>query len=292
MAFQNEEQIAKYQNNKVVLEFNDHLYPAPVESAANLHAGFSKIYIVAIDTSNGKGKDAKVLDVNVDPIKMKRLHEKVNKIPEMWENVQSAGEDGGQENILGMGDHKSKTPSEVLLELGEKGIPVLEGLIPIFQKNAEKYKINKTKIEEITRAIEKFKNGKLKPKAQVITAPNKVLFYEKKILGNDNNKNEAGEYKVTTLSVEHNPKMNSCWTVYMENGWGEKETNKNGGYSIKKGTYKKEKDVKVFIDDEKFRDIIQRCDNYISYKETKFMFMLDEKMNEYRAEKRKKAAGQ
>lgn len=293
MAFQNEEQITKYQNNKVVLEFNDHMYPAPVEQAANLHAGYSKIYIVAIDTSKGGGSNAKVIDVNVDPVKIKRLFEKVSKIPEAWQLAgESAADTGVQENQIGMGAYAKQTPSEVLLEHGDKGVAELEKLIPIFEKNADKYAINKTKIKEIKAAIENYKKGTLKPKAVEHNAPaSKILLSEKKILGNDNNKNpqNAEEYKVTLLTIEYNPKMKSCWTVYLENGWGQKELNPNGGYSIKKNTYRKEKDVKIFIDDEKFRDMMLECKDYITFKESKFFMALDDQMIKFREEKRKKA---
>ena len=157
-SYENPRQITKYQTADKVLEFNDEMVMAPVESAGNIHARYSKIRIVVVDISNGKGQDAVVTTANVDPIKVKRLYEKVSNIRHTTEQSTT----GNKESRIGIGDYRNMTPSEVLLKYGEEAIKQLEGLIPIFEKNVDKYPANITKIEEIKAAIEAYKKGELK----------------------------------------------------------------------------------------------------------------------------------
>ena len=67
MSFENPRQIVKYQTQDKVLEFNDQLAMAR-SVAGNLHARYSKIHIVIVDTSKER-QDAVVTTANVDPIK-------------------------------------------------------------------------------------------------------------------------------------------------------------------------------------------------------------------------------
>lgn len=266
MAFINPRQITKYQNSKIVLEFNDKLFPANTENASNLHASFSKIHVVAVDTTNGKGPNAVVVECNLDPIKVKRLYEKVTAkkhVPAGSEGQNSAGRNEMQ---IGFGSYSSLTPSQVLIKHGDKGVEELEKLIPTLEKNAEKYPVNKQKIEQFKAAIEKYKKGELNGSQTNSQAGEVETFIrEQKINPNSPNPNNKDQYKVTVFEVVYNPKMNNCWNILIEVGWGELEQQENGGFSIKKGTYNKEKSVKVFIDDEKFKEMLRQCNDYIMY---------------------------
>ena len=296
MAFENRKQITKYQNKDKVLEFNNNLAIAPVENAANLHAGYSKIHIVIVDTSKGKGKDAIVTEANVDPVKMKRLYEKVSALKTDGAGATGATASpaaetaGGTELTIGLGDYKAMTPTEALLQNGAEAATSLEKLLPVLEKNADKYVINKRKMAEIKAAIEKFRSGALKQAEPVEGAPvaaptmaSTTLLYEKKINPSEKRKNDRNEYPVTVLNIEYNPRMRNCWTVSMENGWAEKEMQKMGGTAIKGGTYRKEKETKVAVDEEKFREIVRQVNDFIMLKEARFMAVLDEKLEELEA---------
>ena len=289
MSYENPRQIVKYQTADKVLEFNDQLAMAPVEFAANLHARYSKIHVVVVDTSNGKGQDAVVTTANIDPIKIKRLYEKVQNIKHGEGQADSDAADI-KENRLGIGDYRNMTPSEVLLKYGEDAIKQLENLITIFKKNADKYPINTVKIEEIKAAIEAYRKGELKQgEPKTMPAPT-TLFFERKINPNEKRKNGSGEYPVTTLQIDYNPRMRYCWTVLMENGWGEIDSRPNGGIFIKKGSYKEEKETKVVVENEAFREIVRQTNDYIFQKEILFMSQLQKQLADYEEKKRQEWA--
>lgn len=71
--YENTRQITKYQTGKALIEFNDRLRPAEAKNASNLHSNYSKIHVVAIDYSKGKGSNAVVADLNLDPDVAKTL---------------------------------------------------------------------------------------------------------------------------------------------------------------------------------------------------------------------------
>jgi CRISPR/Cas system CSM-associated protein Csm2 small subunit len=287
MSYENPRQIVKYQTADKVLEFNDQLAMAPVELAGNLHARYSKVHIVVVDTSNGKGQDAVVTTANIDPVKIKRLYEKVQDIKH--DEGQSESRAGGvKENRIGIGDYRNMTPTEALKKHGDEAVKKLEDLIPVFEKNKDKYPINAKKIEEIKEAIVAYKSGTLK---SVEDAPAiKTIFYERKINPNERRKNENGEFPVTTLQIDYNPRMNNCWTVIMENGWGQTDTRANGGIFIKRGSYRPEKETKVVVGDEPFREMIRQTNDYIFQKEILFMSRLEKQLAAYEEEKRKEWA--
>ena len=76
----------------------------------------------------------------------------------------------------------------------------------------------------------------------------------------------------------------------MENGWGEIDKRENGGIFIKKGSYRKEKETKVVVDDESFREMIRQMNDYIFQKELLFMSQLQKQLAEYEEKKRQEAA--
>lgn len=282
-SFENPRQITKYQTADKVLEFNDEMVMAPVESAGNLHARYSKIRVVIVDISNGKGEKAVVTIANVDPIKMKRIYEKVKEI----KHFEIEGETV-KESKIGLGEYKDLTPSNALKKYGDEAVKKLEELIPILEKNADKYPANNKKIEEIKAAIKAYKAGALKEDVNDFSVVR--IYNEQKINPNEKKKNEKGEYPVTVLRIDYNPKMRYCWTVYMENGWGEIEKRDNGGIFIKKGSYRKEKETKVVVDDESFREMIRQMNDYIFQKELLFMSQLQKQLAEYEEKKRQEAA--
>lgn len=290
MAFENPRQIVKHQTQNKVLEFNDRMFIAPVELAGNIHAGFSKIQIVTVDTTSGKGEKAVVTTVNVDPIKIKRLHEKMMSISSpsvrLEEELPSTGLP--KENRLGIGDYRNLTPSEALSQYGEEAVERLRGLAAIFEKNADKYPINKVKIEEISKAIKAFKEGKV-PDTSATESSFSVtnLLFERKINPNEKRRNDAGKYPVTSLQIEHNPRMDNPWTIIMENGWGDKDMRPNGGIFIKKGSYEKEKQTKAVVADDTFREMMRQVSDYIFMKELIFMSSLQKPLAAYEEEKRK-----
>lgn len=77
MSFKNPRQITKYQTDKKLIEFNDRLSPASVESASQIHAGWSKINVVGIDYTEGKKEKASVVDANLDPDTIKYLYAEI-----------------------------------------------------------------------------------------------------------------------------------------------------------------------------------------------------------------------
>lgn len=284
MGFINPRQICKFQNDRLVVEFNDKLFPANAENAANLHASYSKIYVVGIDTTNGKGPDAVVADCNIDPIKVKRLYEKVlfftppktsgetgNGNGNSNSSAAPAAANSGDEIAIGFGSNAKLTPSQVLAAKGEEGVEELKKIQELLKKNAAKYPINTTKIAQIENAIQKFKNGELgtPAPAQAPAAADQgqgavvPIYREQKINPNAANPANGDEFKVTLFSVEYNPKMRSPWTVIIENGWGQLDRRDNGGTAIKRGSYRKEKTVKAFIDDERFRELMRECNDYV-----------------------------
>ena len=284
-SFENPRQITKFQTSNKVLEFNDEMVMAPVESAGNLHARFSKIRVVIVDTSKGKRENAIVTTANIDPIKVKRIYEKVQEI----KHVEKSEGEAVKENKIGLGEYKDLTPSEVLKKYGDEAVKKLEDLISVLEKNADKYPANAKKIEEIKAAIKAYKAGALKEDVKDFSAV-KTIFSEQKINPNEKRKNEKGEYPVTVFQIDYNPNMRYCWTVYMENGWGEIDKRENGGIFIKKGSYRKEKETKVVVDDESFREMIRQMNDYIFQKELLFMSQLQKQLAEYEEKKRQEAA--
>lgn len=280
MSFENPRQIVKHQTSKKVLEFNDFLAIAPLEWAANLHARYSKIGIVIVDTTNGGKEKAVVTNANVDPIVMKCLYEKVKGVkhkPVTSKPTSVSGEESS-EMRLGLGTYKSLTPSQALSKYGDKAKESLQGLIPILEKNAEKYPANSKKIAEINLALEKFDKGILVPSEGASLKETVVLIDEKKLNPNEKRRNEAGEYFATVLRVEYNPNMDNCWTVVMENGWGQRQVYQNGGIAIKRGSYRKEKENKIVVSDDKFREMVKQTNDYILLKEALFMKKLTEEL--------------
>lgn len=271
-------EITKHQTAKQLVAFTDKMVIAPIEEACKLHARYSKIAISILDYSRGGGDKTVITEVNVDPITMKLLYEKVQSIKHQ-PNAGSTGGSSSSELKIGLGSYKELTPSEALNKYGEKAKASLNGLIPILEKNAEKYKINGRKINQINSAIRKFDEGSLTVSEQPLQNK-ETLLSETKIIPFDQHKNEKGEYPTTQLNVEYNPNMDNCWTISIENGWAEKQTYANGGMAIKRGSYRKERENKIVVPEEKFREMVRQTNDFILLKEQLFMNRLQRELIE------------
>jgi len=75
----NRRQITKYQNAKVLMEFNDKLQIAETDKAGNIHSSFSKINVVAKDYSNGTKEKAINVALNLDPETTKYIANEITK---------------------------------------------------------------------------------------------------------------------------------------------------------------------------------------------------------------------
>lgn len=284
----NEDQIVKFQNAKKLLEFNDHLSIANVEMAANLHAPYSKINLVAIDTTAGKKEKAIAVSCNVDPIKFKILYEKVKDKEHMLPSKQECNSNEIQEMVIGYGTYKDLTPSQLLSQKKSEGIKILKDLAETFKKNAKKYPINNKKISQINNALTLYSQGKLKVDLTLSTnKKNELFLYEQKALPSDKKKNDKGENKCTILSILYNPKMDSCWNITIENGWCQIEAQKNGGSAIKKSSYHKDKSVKVVLSNDRFKEMLRQTNDYILLKESIFIRILYPQVSKLKQEKRK-----
>ena len=71
----NPRQITKYQNNKVLICFNDNLQVTDGANASSVHNNFSKIRVFAQDYSKGTGEKNVMANVNIDPDTMKYIAE-------------------------------------------------------------------------------------------------------------------------------------------------------------------------------------------------------------------------
>lgn len=194
----NTRQIAKYQTGKALLEFNDHLQPAPIEKASNLHSSFSKIKMVGMDYSEGKGDKTVIVNLNINPDTAKYL------------------------------------------------------------------------AEEVLRGV-------------------KLEFSEQKVLSSSQ-PNEAGEFRVTILTIKYNESMRLPWNVFLESGWGQTEKNAAGGTGLKKGTYRKERAVKVFMGDPDFKKLMVTVRDYIRAFEQNVFSMLMTDRQAYEQKEQQKTA--
>lgn len=171
MAVINVKQITKSNNKTKLIEFNDNLQVNDFSDEFGLkkstvHGKFSKIQVVIVDWTKGKGENAVVVQHNLNPDVMKAICEMV-----------------------------------------------LSGDTSEFEKQ-----------DRYTKAIG--------------FSESKINFYQK---------DENGYSPVTMFNIRYQKNMNSPWTITIETGKGIAQTNENGGISIKKGTYKKEKSATVYL---------------------------------------------
>lgn len=98
--------------------------------------------------------------------------------------------------------------------------------------------------------------------ATMILSGEKIEYSEQKI--NPYSKNEKGEAKVNSFSIKFNEKMRYPWNIVVENGYAIPEKQPTGGTATKKGTYRKDKEVKIFIDDMSIKKMMLTIKDYIA----------------------------
>ena len=92
-------------------------------------------------------------------------------------------------------------------------------------------------------------------------------FYEEKIFGDPD---KEGKSMVTKVSIQRasvgpdGKKRNYPWCVIVENGRAVKEGTQTGGIHMKKGSYQKERQVFVNINDYDFFRLMQQTTRYIN----------------------------
>ena len=74
-----------------------------------------------------------------------------------------------------------------------------------------------------------------------------------------------GKFQVTKLTITRSPNMNYSWGIEIENGKAEKAKNaKTGGSYIKSGTYTKDANVKLNLNDYDLYKQLWRVEQYIN----------------------------
>lgn len=102
--------------------------------------------------------------------------------------------------------------------------------------------------------------------SQVECGADKFNFYEEKIFGDPDANGLSTVTKVSfkraSVGTDGKPR-NYPWCVIVENGFGVKETNTQGGMHMKQGSYKKAKSVYVNINDYDFYTLMKRTTRFI-----------------------------
>ena len=92
-------------------------------------------------------------------------------------------------------------------------------------------------------------------------------FYEEKIFGDPDKEGKSMVTKVSIKRASAGPdgkKRNYPWCVIVENGRAVKEGTQTGGVHMKKGSYQKERQVFVNINDYDFFRLMQQTTRYIN----------------------------
>lgn len=92
------------------------------------------------------------------------------------------------------------------------------------------------------------------------------VYSEQKILSHalDNN----GLAKVTIFTIMYDGSRNYCWQISVENGSGKPQKQSSGGIAVEKGSYKKGKQVQVYMSDMDFKKYILKIRDYVLAWET------------------------
>lgn len=92
------------------------------------------------------------------------------------------------------------------------------------------------------------------------------LFSEQKILSHA--LDDKGMAKVTIFTIMYDSSRNYCWQIIVENGLGKPQKQSTGGIAVEKGSYKKDKQVQVYMSDIDFKKHIVKVRDYILAWET------------------------
>lgn len=95
----------------------------------------------------------------------------------------------------------------------------------------------------------------------------KILISETKILGHKVD-SQTGLSPVTTLRISENaPTMNLKYSIYIENGFGKKNTTQTGGTSIARGSYEKKKANTILLSELDMNKFLMKLQNKILIKD-------------------------
>lgn len=97
----------------------------------------------------------------------------------------------------------------------------------------------------------------------------KIGYFEQKI--DFRKKNKDGCSPVTTFNIRYQEKMNSPWTITIENGIGIASISQIGGVSIKAGSYKKINNSSVYLSETEMAAKMIEIKDYIFAYETVYM---------------------
>jgi hypothetical protein len=289
MPYIDPERIQKFENNKSALIFSDKLKMITKEEGdengdyniCSLHSKFSKVKITAIDFSKGKGESAVVVDINIDPKRLKSISSQLKRFKpievDQGTSVDSAPKETAESITLGFGKYKGMTPEAAISKDGKDAVEELKRNLVILEKNliGKFAEANKKKIEGINRSIAAFeKDGKVEDKspAQSIEFINETKINPYKKTGN-----------VSMLRINYNGHMRNPWNVSIEEGTAKIVD------GIKTEGYKRLKKVdNIYISDSAFRDLIACVSRYVEQKEATFISLLNNELEQYREKYRKK----
>ncbi|MDD4804609.1 MAG: hypothetical protein PHN69_05485 [Candidatus Pacebacteria bacterium] len=122
---------------------------------------------------------------------------------------------------------------------------------------------------------------------EVMIKGDQLNYSEQKILAHKKNPENEKESRVTIFSAKYNSKMRYPWNIIVENGWGVAVKQPTGGTSLGRGTYRKDKQVKIVMADNEFKKMLIATRNYIQKFEHFAFFKLMKKRTLFEEEKRK-----
>lgn len=270
--FVNMNQIAVFKNNKVLIEFNDNFQRAKLsqndfaqlEKASNIdetprkmfskiHDKYSGIDIVANDYSQGRGDNLVNLRLRLTVENAKLILDKI-KTKNQWKRDTKFSLESELAAYEKTGKYFKESYDKCKAVLAQdKSNPQLS------PEDVVKYQ-EKMQFARASFGTAQAQWYAAKQKKELFDAHVDVIFNEQKIAPSVDEK--TGLSNVTTFKIEYNNKMNNPWTIYVENGKGEKEQTSTGGSKIKSGTYKRTGIIKLFITEDELQRIFQKVVDY------------------------------
>jgi hypothetical protein len=105
------------------------------------------------------------------------------------------------------------------------------------------------------------------------------VYSEQKILSHA--LNDSGLAKVTIFSILYDSSRTYSWQIIVENGLGKPQKQSTGGIALEKGSYKREKQVQVYMSDMDFKKLILKVRDYILIWETVHLRSLLQERDKY-----------
>ena len=269
--FINMRQVSKFQNGKFLFELNDDLKRTGWDEKekqevrdnfGNIHAKYSAMKVVARDYSNGTGEKLIDLELRLYPESIKTIAEditiKINqrKAFKLELDASAKAESFFKTSI----ESKKANLSTLIDDLKKAGNDEI-------QTKKINQEIEKLK-EDINFAKMSFANTQFNYQlcTQKIELMTEKVYEEQKIAPTTIKDSQYSN--VTNITIEYNTKMNSPWTIIVQNGLGIREKTATGGFKVKTGSYKNGKQVKMFLGDNDIRKLFRKCRDYIVEWET------------------------